>query len=103
MRRNKMRKKVERLERRDREKTKKAEELKFTDGIYSKKYLSNIRELDKEEKQFDEWKAVKKHPVTKIVMVVGIAMGLIYVSSFAFNIATKAAISYKNFRKALKD
>lgn len=98
-----MRKKVERLERRDREKTKKVEELKFTDGIYSKEYLNNIRELDKAEKQQDEWKAVRKHPVTKVVMVVGVAIGLIYVSSFAFKVATKAAISYKNFRKALKD
>ena len=98
-----MRKKVERLERRDQEKTKKAKELKITDGIYSKGYLSNIRELDKLEKQQDEWKAVRKHPVTKVVMVVGVAIGLIYVSSFAFIIATKAAISYKNFRKALKD
>lgn len=96
-----MRKKVERLERRDREKTKKVEELKFTDGIYSKEYLNNIRELDKAEKQQDDWKAFKKHPVTRIVVGVGVVMGLIYVSSHVLDLATKAATSYKKFRKAL--
>lgn len=96
-----MRKKIERLERRDRGNSRKAEQSKLTDNSFSEGYKSNIHELDIIEKQQDDWKAIKKHPVTKIVMVVGITMGLVYMSSHVFNLAAKAATSYKKFRKAL--
>lgn len=97
-----MRKKVKRLERRDKEKAKKAEEPKIIDEAFSRQYRSDLLELDKMERQEDNWKAIRKHPVTKVVVVVGITIGLVYVSSFAFNVATKAAISYKKFKKALE-
>jgi hypothetical protein len=97
-----MRKKVERLERRDREKTRKAEQSKLTDNSFSESYKSNLHELDKMEKQEDEWKAVRKNPVTKVVVIVGVTIGLVYVSSFIFHVATKAATSYKKFRKVLE-
>lgn len=98
-----MRKKVERLERRHQVNNKKAEQPIVIDNAFSKQYQSNLLELDKMERQEDNWKAIRKHPITKVVMVVGVAIGLVYVSSFAFNVATKAAISYKKFRKALED
>lgn len=98
-----MRKKVEKLERRNQENNKKAEKSIVMDNAFSKQYQSNLLELDKMERQEDNWKAIKKHPVTKIVMVVGIAMGLVYMSSHIFNLAAKAAISYKKFKKVLED
>ncbi len=96
-----MRKKVERLERRDRGKAGKAEQSKLTDNSFSESYKVNLRELDKMEKREDDWKVIKKHPITKIVVVLGVTMGLVYVSTHVFNLAAKAATSYKNFRKAL--
>ena len=97
-----MRKKVERLERRNRKTSEEAELPKLTNIDYKKKYQDNILELDKIEKQEYEWKTIKKHPLTKIVMVVGITMGLVYMSSHVFNLAAKATTSYKKFRKALE-
>ena len=97
-----MRKKVERLERRDREDSKKVVKPTIADKVYSKKYQSDLQELDKMDKQEDDWKAIRKHPVTKIIMVVGITMGLVYMSSHVFNLAAKATTSYKKFRKALE-
>lgn len=96
-----MRKKIEKLERRDRGKTRKEKQSKLTDNSFSESYQSNLRELDKMEKREDDWKAFKKHPVTKVVAVVGITLGLVYMSSHVFNLAAKAATSYKKFRKAL--
>jgi len=101
MRRNKMRKKIERLERRDHRENKKAKQKKELDDTFSKTYKSSLRELDTTNKQEDDWKAFKKHPVTRIVVGVGVVMGLIYVSSHVLDLATKAATSYKKFRKAL--
>lgn len=97
-----MRKKIERLERRDQGVNKKAEQPKVIEEAYLDDYQSSIQELNKTEILDDDWKAIRKHPVTKIVMVVGITMGLIYMSSHVFNLAAKAAISYKKFRKALE-
>ena len=97
-----MRKKVERLERRNQENHKEVEKSNMIDKVYSKEFLSNIHKLNEMDKQADDWKAVRKHPVTKVVMIVGITIGLVYVSSYIFNAATKATISFKNFKKALE-
>jgi|TARA_R110000868_G_scaffold344682_1_gene605805 hypothetical protein len=98
-----MRKKVEKLERRNQEVNKKIEKSKVLNGVSSQQYQSNLHELDKMTRQEDQWKAIRKHPVTKALMIVSVTVGLIYVSSFAFNVATKAAISYKRFKKVLED
>ena len=98
-----MRKKVERLEKRDRGNRKGVKKSNVIDEVYSKAFQSNIYELDEIDKQADDWKAFRKHPVTKIVVAVGVTIGLVYVSSFVFDVATKATISYKKFRKALDD
>ena len=96
-----MRKKIERLERRDNRENRKVEQKKILDDTFSKTYKSSFRELDISNKQEDDWKAFKKHPVTRIVVGVGVVVGLIYVSSHVLNLAAKAATSYKNFIKAL--
>ena len=52
--------------------------------------------------QEDDWKAIRKHPVTRTVVIVGVMMGVWYMSSHGFNLAAKAATSYKKFRKAVE-
>lgn len=97
-----MRKKIERLERRDQGVNKKIEQPKVVKKAPSNHYQSSIQELGKSEMQEDDWKAIRKHPVTRTVVIVGVIMGVVYMSSHVFNLAAKAATSYKKFRKALE-
>ena len=56
----------------------------------------------KEEVELDNWSEVKKHPITKVVLVVGVTFGLLYVSSYLFDAAAKSVESFGRLQQALK-
>ncbi len=97
-----MRKKIERLERRGEGVNKEVEQPKITNKAPSNYYQNSVQKLGKVDIEEDDWNAIKKHPVTRTVVIVGVLIGVVYMSTHVFNLAAKAATSYKKFRKALE-
>lgn len=55
----------------------------------------------KKKPEDDNWSIVKKHPITKIVIYTGVTLGLLYLSSYLFDAAAKAAKSFGNLKQAM--
>lgn len=64
--------------------------------------LNKSQQLRNNETELDNWAVIKKHPVTKVALIVGVTIGLLYVSSYILDAAAKAAGSLYNFKQAIK-